>query len=106
VEFNIIDIIGVIYAFSATRPENTPPRPATRRGRACVEKRTHMCYISAKAAATATQPRRLTLPTLRRHAAAPLPLLPELLASSKILKILKARQYGGKAVKKQNIAAY
>ena len=98
-----MDIMRLSYALSATQAQNTPPRPAPSRGRACVEKRIHMCYISAKAAALPTQPRRLTLPTLRRHAAAPPPLLPELLASSKILKILKARRYGGKRAEKEYI---
>lgn len=68
-----MDIIRMIYALFATRAQNTPPRPAPSRGRACVEKRIHMCYNFVKAAALPTQPRRLTLPTLRRQAAAPPP---------------------------------
>jgi hypothetical protein len=47
-EFNIIDIIGVTYAFSATRAARPPPNAAEEGGHVCVEKRRHLCYNQAR----------------------------------------------------------
>ena len=61
-EFNIIDIIGVTYAFSATQAECTPPQRGERGGHVCVEKRRHLCYKYAKTA---------TLPQMRDASSLP-----------------------------------
>lgn len=83
-----------------------PPQRGERGGHVCVEKRRHLCYKYARL------PRFLKCATTRlslRYVSAvavyppPYPLLPELLASSKILKIVKARRYGGKAVKEDDL---
>jgi hypothetical protein len=83
---------------------NAPPPTRRKRGHVCVEKRRHLCYKYAK---TATLPQMRDASSLPYAVSAPwqstppIPLLPELLASSKILKNWRI-SFGGKAVKEKD----
>ena len=84
--------------------QSDPPQRGERGGHVCVEKRRHLCYKYAK---TATLPQMRDNSSLPYAVSAPwqstppIPLLPELLASSKILKNWRI-SFGGKAVKEED----